>query len=193
MAAGMLDLALEFDAARSPPLRGPAPKHVVVKAGRTTEIAIPLRETVNVRGVLREKGTNRPIVGAKVILNSYYGGDRFTMADAAGRFAGRILREVNQPFGWPIRSRSLLHAGRPGGDPPEYASARGRRAGDAADRAAARRGGSGRGRRRGRQGRRRRRGRGDLGFGRGKVPGVAARTPTGPATSHSTASIRSPS
>ncbi len=103
MAAGTLDLALEFDAARSPPLRGPAPKHVVVKAGRTTEIAIPLRETVNVRGVLREKGTNRPIVGAKVILNSYYGGDRFTMADAAGRFAGRILREVNQPFGWPIR------------------------------------------------------------------------------------------
>ncbi len=102
IAAGMLRLELEFDPTRSLPLRGAAPKQVVVKAGRTTEITIPLRETILVRGLLREKGTNRPIVGAKAILNSYYGGDRFAITDAAGRYAGRILREVNQPYGWPI-------------------------------------------------------------------------------------------
>ena len=39
----------------------------------------------------------------KVALNGRRGGDRFAVTDAAGRFAGRILRDETQPFGWAIR------------------------------------------------------------------------------------------
>ncbi len=31
------------------------------------------------------------------------GGDRFAVTDAAGKFSGRIVRELTQPFGWPVR------------------------------------------------------------------------------------------
>jgi hypothetical protein len=80
------------------------PKRVqIVQAGQTTEIAILLRPTIAVHGLYREKGTGRPVVGIKVVLNGHLGGDRFAVTDAQGKFAGRIAREVNQPFGWAVR------------------------------------------------------------------------------------------
>ena len=166
------------------------PTGLVVEAGRATEVAIPLRETVRSRGLVREDGTERPIPGVKIILNGSFGGDRFAMTDAEGRFAGRIFRDVNQPFGWPIRIPSpVLPAGRHGVAARSDAPARRRRAGLAADRAAARRGRPRDRRGRGRQARRRRRGRGDLvRLGRAD-PGGAGAHPTVPAASCSTASI----
>ena len=49
IAAGMLTLELQFDPAKGLPLRGEAPKHLIAKAGQSTEMTIPLRETVKVR------------------------------------------------------------------------------------------------------------------------------------------------
>ncbi len=103
IAAGLAALEIEFDPETSPPLRGEAPRGIVVKAGRATEVTIPLRETLVVRGLVRERGTDRPIAGVKVVLNGYFGGDRFAMTGADGRFAGRIRRDAGQPYGWPIR------------------------------------------------------------------------------------------
>ncbi|HZW31549.1 MAG TPA: hypothetical protein VFF52_12630 [Isosphaeraceae bacterium] len=103
IAAGSLALELEFDRAQGTALRGEPPQKQIVKAGQTTEIAIPLRPTIAVHGLYREKGTGRPIPGIKVLLNWDLGGDRFAVTDAQGKFAGRIVREVNQPMGWAVR------------------------------------------------------------------------------------------
>ena len=99
----MVALELEIDPARTPRLCGGSPEGLIVRAGQTTEVTIPRREAGTIRGLVREKGTNRPIAGVKVALNGYTGGDRFAVTDGSGRFAGRIPRDVNQPYGWPIR------------------------------------------------------------------------------------------
>jgi protocatechuate 3,4-dioxygenase beta subunit len=109
IAAGRLALALEFDPAKDCPWHGDAPKGLFVKPDRTTEVAIALRETIRVRGRVREREMNRPISGVKVALNGHHGGDRFAVTDADGRFAGRILRDVNQPYGWPLRFPAPLY------------------------------------------------------------------------------------
>ncbi len=103
IAAGVLTLELQFDPARSLPLRGEAPKRLIAKAGHATEVTIPLRETVKLRGLVREKGSNRPVPGVKVVLNGRLGGDHFAVTDGTGMFSGRIVREMTQPFGWPVR------------------------------------------------------------------------------------------
>jgi len=103
IAEGTLTLTLKFDPEHGTALRGEPPKRSLVAAGRTTELAVPLRRTLKVQGVVRERGTNRPIAGVKVALNGQFGGDHFAVTDAAGKFAGRIVRELNQPFGWPVR------------------------------------------------------------------------------------------
>ena len=103
IAAGSLALELEFDLAQGTTLRGEAPQKRIVTAGQTTEVSIPLRPTLAVHGLYREKGTGRSISGIKLVLNWHLGGDRFAVTDAEGKFAGRIVREVNQPFGWPVQ------------------------------------------------------------------------------------------
>jgi hypothetical protein len=103
IAEGTITLALEFDSEHSTSLRGDPPKRLVVTKGQSVELTIPLRETLLVQGVVRERGTNRPIAGVKVALNGQYGGDRFAVTGAEGKFAGRIMRDLNQPFGWPVR------------------------------------------------------------------------------------------
>ena len=113
IAAGMVTLDLEFEGPGATPLRGIGPKKLIVQAGRATEVTIPLRETVHVRGLVRQNGpdgTSRPIAGVKVILNGHNGGDRFAVTDGEGRFAGRIPREENQPYGWPVRTPSPFFA-----------------------------------------------------------------------------------
>ncbi len=109
IAAGRLELALEFAPAQDCPWRGEAPRGLIVRAGRTTEVAIALRETIRVRGLVREHGTNRPVAGIKVALNGDHGGDRFAITGADGRFAVRVLRDVSQPYGWPLRFPSPLY------------------------------------------------------------------------------------
>jgi hypothetical protein len=108
IAAGRLSLRLEFDPAKDPPWRGEVPGGLIVRAGLATEVTIPMRQTIKVRGTVREKGTNRPIPGVKIALNGHHGGDRFVLTDATGRFAGRILRDVSQPYGWPLRFATPL-------------------------------------------------------------------------------------
>jgi protocatechuate 3,4-dioxygenase beta subunit len=103
IAAGVLTLELKFDPKTSLTRRGEAPKHLIARAGRTTEVTIPLRETVKLRGLVREKGSHKPIPGVKVVLNGQLGGDHFAVSDAAGTFSGRIVREMTQPFGWAVR------------------------------------------------------------------------------------------
>ncbi len=103
IAAGVLTLELQFDPARSLPLRGEAPRHLIAKAGQSTEMTIPLRETVKLRGLVRERESNRPVPGVKVVLNGRLGGDHFAVTDAQGTFTARIVREMTQPFGWPVR------------------------------------------------------------------------------------------
>ena len=70
------------------------PRRLVVRAGQTTEVAIPMNETVAVRGSFREKGTNRPIAGVFEGLAEWppRGGDRFAVTDAqaAGSRAGSL-------------------------------------------------------------------------------------------------------
>ena len=119
IAAGMAELELAFDRAKDFPLRGEARRRLVVKAGQTSEVTVALRETVTVRGLVREKGTNRPVAGAKVLLNGHYGGDRYAITDAEGRFAGRILRGTTQPYGWLARSPSPLFEPDDMGEPPQ--------------------------------------------------------------------------
>ncbi len=103
IAEGTLTLRLEFDPEHGTLLRGETPKRLVVATGKTTELAVPLRRTLKVQGLVREKGTKRPIAGVKVALNGNYGGDHFAVTDAKGKFAGRIVRELIQPYGWPVR------------------------------------------------------------------------------------------
>ena len=67
------------------------------------EVAIPLRPTVRVRGVVREKGTKRPIAGVELSINRRFGGDSMAVSDAEGNYSAVVVREVNQAFGWPIR------------------------------------------------------------------------------------------
>ncbi len=103
IAEGTLSLTLEFDPERSTSLRGEPPKRIVMATGKTTEVTLPLRPTIQVHGLVREKGSSQPMAGVKVALNGQYGGDRFAVTDAAGKFTGRIVRELNQPYGWPVR------------------------------------------------------------------------------------------
>ncbi len=58
----------------------------VIEAGRTTEVVLPMKRAVRVHGLVREKGTGRPIAGAGIILGFREG--NAVMTDERGRFAG---------------------------------------------------------------------------------------------------------
>ena len=103
IAAGLLTLELAFDCEKGTTLRGDPPRGLVLAAGSTVEAAIPLRPTVRVRGVVREKGTKRPIAGVGLAINRRFGGDSTAVSDADGNYSAVVVREVNQAFGWPIR------------------------------------------------------------------------------------------
>ncbi len=103
IAAGPLTLVLVFDREQSTPLRGEPPQKVLVTPGQTTQVTIPLRPTVKVRGQYHEQGTKQPIAGVKILLNAQFGGDRYAITGADGAFTGWIRREAGQPFAWPLR------------------------------------------------------------------------------------------
>jgi len=103
IAAGLLTFELIYDREQGTPLRGEPPRGLVLTAGSKVEITISLRPTVLVRGVVREKETKRPIAGVKLVINGRFGGDNFAVSDSEGKYSARVVREVNQAFGWPIR------------------------------------------------------------------------------------------
>ena len=103
VAAGVLTFELVFDREQGIPLRGEAPSGLVLTAGSKVEIKVPLRPTVLVRGVVREKESKRPIAGVKLVINGDFGGDRFAVSDSQGNYSARVVRGVNQAYGWPIR------------------------------------------------------------------------------------------
>jgi hypothetical protein len=103
IAAGLLTFELLFDREQAIALRGEPPRGLVLSAGSKVEMTVSLRPTVLVRGVVREKETKRPIAGVKLEINGRFGGDRFAVSDSSGNYSARVVREVNQAFGWPIR------------------------------------------------------------------------------------------
>ncbi|MHB1557921.1 MAG: carboxypeptidase regulatory-like domain-containing protein [Isosphaeraceae bacterium] len=109
IAAGAADLALDFAPAGDFPLRGEAPRGLIVKAGEAVRVEVALRPTILVRGVIREKATKRPIAGVKVSINGQGGADDYAVTDAQGQYAGRVLRDRTQPFGWALRFPSPFY------------------------------------------------------------------------------------
>ena len=103
-AAGTLWLHLVFDPTTGTGLRTEPYHGIVLPAGKTTQLTIPLRPTFRIRGSFREKGSSRPIAGVLVALNGMFGGDDFAVTDAGGNFQGFITRENFQPYGWPVRT-----------------------------------------------------------------------------------------
>jgi len=104
IAAGILELELVFDPRSDTGLRTEPDHRIVLAAGTTTELTIPLRPTVRITGSVREQGSSRPISGVLVSLNGMFGGDHFAVTDAGGQYQGFITRENFQPFGWPVRA-----------------------------------------------------------------------------------------
>jgi hypothetical protein len=101
--AGMLEIELHFDPKTGTTLRPEVLGRIVVAAGKTTEVTIPLLASVTVKGSFREKGTNKPIAGVTAALNGRFGGDQFAVTGVDGKYQGCITRENFQPYGWPIR------------------------------------------------------------------------------------------
>ena len=94
---------LAWNRENSTRLRGEPPQRLLVNAGRTTQVTIPLRPTIKVRGQYRERGTKRPIAGAKILLNGRLGEDRYAITSADGTWSGWISRDAGQPYAWPLR------------------------------------------------------------------------------------------
>jgi hypothetical protein len=103
IAAGLLKIDLVFDPEKGGSLRGEAPGGLVLAQGSTVEVSIPLRPTVRFRGLVREKESKRPIPGVGLVINGHLGGDRLAISDALGSYGALVVRENNQPYGWPIR------------------------------------------------------------------------------------------
>jgi hypothetical protein len=103
LAAGIVTFDLIFDRDKGVPLRGELTQRLVLRVGSKAEVMIPLRPSVRVSGIVREKGSGRPIAGVKLLINGRFGGDRCAVSNAQGKYTAFVRREVNQPFGWPIR------------------------------------------------------------------------------------------
>ncbi|WP_165226505.1 carboxypeptidase regulatory-like domain-containing protein [Aquisphaera insulae] len=103
IAAGLLEIRVVAAGPDATPLRALPVEGVVLEPGSTVEREIPLRPTVRVRGEVQEKGTKRPIPGVRLTINERNGGDDSAVSDGSGRWEALIDREVNQPYGWPMR------------------------------------------------------------------------------------------
>ena len=102
IAAGMMALALEFDPEKGTTLRPWPISKILVRAGRTTEVAIPLHPTVKVQGMVREKATDRPIAGVKIRWAGLWDGFRFAVTGTAGTYRAFSQREEVRAAGYPI-------------------------------------------------------------------------------------------
>ena len=107
--AGLLDIALVFDRDQGMPLRGEPAKGLVLQPGSMVEVPVPLRSTVRVHGLIRDKESKQPIAGVRLVINGQFGGDTFAISNARGEYTAQVVRELNQPFGWPIRIPRPFH------------------------------------------------------------------------------------
>jgi hypothetical protein len=105
IAAGRLDLALDFESRPDLPYRGLAPKNLVIEAGLAASVEIALKRVVRIEGLVRERGTGLPIAGVSPEIPdpaSRQGDRRKVVTDASGHFAGYM--EGQQPFAFLYRT-----------------------------------------------------------------------------------------
>jgi hypothetical protein len=71
-----------------------------IEAGRRNEVEIPLRRAVRLNGIVRERGTNAPVAGARVMIGGQY---QFEVArsDESGAFSCLVLPGEVTAFVWP--------------------------------------------------------------------------------------------
>jgi RNA polymerase sigma factor (sigma-70 family) len=85
IAGGRLEVGLHIDP--NWPVRPRLTRSIVVRPGEVTHLEIPLKKAVKVRGVIRVKGSNRPIPGASIHV--YYDSQRqgdTVVSDQQGRY-----------------------------------------------------------------------------------------------------------
>jgi protocatechuate 3,4-dioxygenase beta subunit len=94
IAAGMVELRIDLDLKRGTTLRPWPLSRILVRPGRTTELAIPLHPTVIVEGIVRERTDGRPNPGTSLVWNTliFHGPSR-AMTDASGAFRAFVARE----------------------------------------------------------------------------------------------------
>ncbi len=69
------------------PVMADVPDSLAVTAGRPNSVVVPLRKTVTITGVVRERATGRPVPGAEMHLSPARGGMvRTAKTDARGRY-----------------------------------------------------------------------------------------------------------
>ncbi len=71
-----------------------------VKPGQTTEVGIPLKRAIRVRGFVREKGTGKPIEGARVGVTIAETTPMTT--DPNGRYEGYVPPEITMVRPWSV-------------------------------------------------------------------------------------------
>jgi hypothetical protein len=92
IAQGMVEVNAQIDNRLPVRPRLPERSDLEVIAGKTTRIEIPLEMTVKVHGVIRIKGSDKPVAAAKIYVNYGVGrqGENVT-SDDAGKYAARVL------------------------------------------------------------------------------------------------------
>jgi hypothetical protein len=99
IAAGRLELMLDFRSLPDLPYRGLAPASQAVESGRTTMVQIRLKRAVRIEGMIRERATGAPIKGATPVIPDQAvlrGGNPNVMSDGTGKFHGYM--EGDQPY-----------------------------------------------------------------------------------------------
>ena len=99
VAAGRLELVLDFRSLPDLPDRGFPPASQVVESGQTTIVEICLKRAVRIEGVVREQDSGLPIFGVNPMIPDpavRRGGNRAVVTDAAGKFHGYM--EGDQPY-----------------------------------------------------------------------------------------------
>jgi protocatechuate 3,4-dioxygenase beta subunit len=99
LAAGTLSLIVT--PANDSPLRAKLPPESArqVKAGRQTDLEIPLVRGVRARGVVRERGSKRPLAGVEVSVGNYGMNTEQATTDDEGQFT--CLTRPGQVVAWP--------------------------------------------------------------------------------------------
>jgi RNA polymerase sigma factor (sigma-70 family) len=102
------NLAFVVQAPKDSPLRAqvPAYRSLTLKAGATTNVTIPLKPAVRVKGVVRERGTGKPIAGMSLLVGFGDGNSAEEVeTDAEGRYTalvppGSVHRIPGTPAGY---------------------------------------------------------------------------------------------
>ncbi len=91
LAAGRLNVILHYPKETTSRGRVLGYDAVTVKAGASTTFEIPVENTVRLTGVVRERGTGKPLANVRVMVGGGYAMPDFVVTDAAGRYSGLAL------------------------------------------------------------------------------------------------------